>query len=310
MKKIALACASGLPKEGTSIALGMFDGVHMGHRRIITAAKNKGTELGISTSVLLFSSSPHGAAELLPLCDRLWEMEKLGVHFAYVYDFEELRDKTPEMFVREVLADTIHARAVFAGYNYRFGKVAAGNSDMLIRLCGDHGIFCGITDRVEAYGDAVSSSRVRRLLSVGDIEMANALLEYPYYLRAPILHGKALGRQLGLPTINQVFGDEHALLARGIYYTKTVIDGRKYLSVSNVGVRPTVEHTECVNLETHILDFDGDLYGKTVTVEFYGRGREEMQFADTAALKEEIARDCEKARAYFQKEGGCKSASL
>ena len=96
----------------------------MGHRRILTAAKNKSTELGISTSVLLFSSSPHGAKELLPLCDRLHEMEKMGVHFAYVYDFAELRDKTPEAFVREALRDTVHARAVFAGYNYRFGAGA------------------------------------------------------------------------------------------------------------------------------------------------------------------------------------------
>lgn len=301
MKIFTLARADGFRNAGTSVALGMFDGVHMGHRRIITAAKNKSTELGISTSVLLFSSSPHGATELLPLCDRLQEMEKLGVHFAYVYDFEELRDKTPEAFVCEAIRDTVHARAAFAGYNYHFGKAAAGDSDALMRLCAENGIACGITERVEALGDAVSSSRIRALLAAGDIETANALLTYPYYLRAPVLHGKALGRQMGLPTINQAFGAARAPMAHGIYYTKTIIDGRAYLSVSNVGVRPTVEHTESVNLETHILDFDGDLYGKTVTVEFYGRGRGERQFADVAELQQEIARDCARARAYFQK---------
>ena len=301
MKIISLARADGLQSEGTSVALGMFDGVHMGHRRIIAAAKNKSTELGISTSVLLFSSSPHGAAELLPLCDRLYEMKKLGVHFAYVYDFAELRDKTPEAFVCDAIRDTLHARAAFAGYNYHFGKAAAGDSHALMRLCGENGIFCGITDRVEACGDAVSSSRIRLLLAAGDIETANALLTYPYYLRAPVLHGKALGRRLGLPTINQTFGSIHTPMAHGIYYTKTIVDGRTYLSVSNVGVRPTVEHTESVNLETHILDFDGDLYGKTVTVEFYGRGRGEMQFADTDALRSEIMLDCVRARQYFAK---------
>lgn len=301
MKIISLARADGLPNAGTCVALGMFDGVHMGHRRIITAAKNKSTELGISTSVLLFSSSPHGAAELLPLCDRLYEMEKLGVHFAYVYEFAELRDKTPEAFVCGALRDTLHARAAFAGYNYRFGRAAAGDSEALVRLCAENGIECAIAGRVEALGGAVSSSRIRALLQAGDIETANALLTYPYYLRAPVLHGKALGRQLGLPTINQTFGAAHAPMAHGIYYTKTIIDGRAYLSVSNVGVRPTVEHTDSVNLETHILDFDGDLYGRTVTVEFYGRGRSEMQFADVSALQQEIARDCERARTYFTK---------
>ncbi|MBQ9133542.1 MAG: riboflavin biosynthesis protein RibF [Clostridia bacterium] len=301
MKIISLARADDCPNAGTGVALGMFDGVHMGHRRIITAAKNKSTELGISTSVLLFSSSPHGACELLPLCDRLHEMEKLGVHFAYVYDFEELRDKTPEAFVCDALRDTLHARAVFAGYNYHFGRAAAGDPAALMRLCAENGIECGITERVEALGDAVSSSRIRALLRAGDIETANALLTYPYYLRAPVLHGKALGRRLGLPTINQVLGDAHAPMAHGIYYTKTIVDGCAYLSVSNLGVRPTVEQTECVNVETHILDFDGDLYGKTVTVEFYGKGRGEIQFADVAALREEIARDCERARAYFLK---------
>ncbi len=301
MKIITLARTDGLQKGGTVAALGMFDGVHMGHRRIITAAKNKSTELGISTSVLLFSSSPHGAAELLPLCDRLCEMEKLGVHFAYVYDFAELRDKTPEAFVRDALLNTMHARAVFAGYNFHFGKDAAGDSNALLRLCAENGIEGGITECVEALGGAVSSSRIRALLAAGDVETANALLTYPYYLRAPVLHGKALGRQLGLPTINQVLGAAHTPMAHGIYYTQTIIDGHAYLSVSNLGVRPTVEQTESINLETHILDFDGDLYGRTVTVEFYGKGRGEKQFSDVAELRQEIARDCERARNYFQK---------
>ena len=301
MKIITLTDGGVLPVAGSSVALGMFDGVHMGHRRILTAAKNKSTELGISTSVLLFSSSPHGASELLPLCDRLHEMEKLGVHFAYVYDFAELRDKTPEAFVTEVLRDTLHARAVFAGYNYRFGARAAGDSETLVRLCGENGMECAITERVEALGDAVSSTRIRTLLLAGDIETANALLTYPYYLRAPVEHGKALGRRMGLPTINQTLDERRAGLAHGIYYTKTVVDGQTYLSVTNVGLRPTVENTEAVNAETHILDFSGDLYGKTVTVEFHGRGRAEERFADVEALRLAIAEDCRLAREYFKK---------
>lgn len=300
MKIISLSGATVSP-TGTSVALGMFDGVHMGHRRIITAAKNKSTELGISTSVLLFSSSPHGAPMLLPLNDRLEEIRALGVDFAYVYDFAELRDLAPEDFVKEVLTDTLHAKAAFAGYNYHFGKKASGDAEMLCTLCKASGIHCGITEEVDALGAAVSSTRIRQLLQEGDIESVNTLLTYPYYLRETVAHGKALGRKLGLPTINQKFG-ARLIPAHGIYYTKAVIDGVEYPAVSNVGVRPTVEQTDTANLETHILDFDGDLYGKTVTVRFYQKGREEMTFDTVDELKAAVDADCARARAYFAKE--------
>lgn len=305
MKIISLSDRHAFPNAGTSVALGMFDGVHMGHRRILTAAKNKSTEQEISTSVLLFSSSPHGARAIQTLDDRLREIAALGVDTAYVYDFAELKDLSPEAFVREVLAGTLHAKAAFAGYNYHFGSMASGNADMLRALCSESGIFCGISDRVEALGDAVSSTRIRRLLTAGDMETANALLTYPYYLCAPVSHGKALGRTLGLPTVNQAFGDR-LIPAHGIYYTKTEIDETEYLSVTNIGVRPTVEHTDLVNAETHILDFDGDLYGKTVTVRFYKKGRDEAAFADVAALKAAVEHDCAMAKDYFTKEkAGC-----
>ena len=300
MKIVSLAPWSG-DNRGSSVALGMFDGVHIGHRRIILAAKNKSTELGIPTSVLLFSKSPHGAAELLPLSDRLCELEKLGVNFAYVYDFDEIRSKTPLEFVRDELCEKVNAKAAFAGYNYRFGAKAIGDSNMLIELCKEYGIECGVSERVEALGDAVSFTRIRKLLESGDVESANQLLDFPYYLRAEVLHGKELGRKLGLPTINQSFGEARVSMARGIYYTKTTIDGKTYFSVSNIGTRPTVENTEKVNLETHILDFGGDAYGKIAKVEFFGRGRGEKHFDSVDELRAEIELDCARARDYFNK---------
>ena len=286
---------------GTSVALGMFDGVHMGHRRIITAAKNKSTDLSIPSSVLLFSRSPRRAPMLQPLCDRLCEIEKLGIDFVYVYDFEEISHLSPEEFVKKELGERLSVRAVSAGYNYRFGKGAMGNADTLRALCAECGMLCEISDEVDFLGESVSSSRIRTLLKEGKVEAANKLLTYPYYLRAKVEHGKELGRNLGLPTINQCFDGEHAEMARGIYYTKTVIDGKPYISVSNLGVRPTVENTETVNLETHILDFDGDLYGKEVKVEFYGKGRGEICFESVEKLRSEIMRDCERAKEFFSK---------
>lgn len=289
--------------KGTSVALGMFDGVHMGHRRIITAAKNKSTERGIPTSVLLFSKSPHGASELLSLEERLDELKKLGVNYAYVYDFEELKDKTPEEFVKNELFERLEAVAVFAGYNYRFGAHASGDADMLMRLCKESGIECGITEEVVFEGESVSSTRIRNLLKNGDIERANAMLTYPYYLSAEVLHGKELGRKLGIPTINQNIAASRAKMAHGIYYTKTIIDEKEYISVSNLGVRPTVEDTENINLETHIIGFNGDLYGKTVRVEFYGKGRSEKCFDGVEALRKAALADCERAVEFFKTRG-------
>ncbi|MBQ8836664.1 MAG: riboflavin biosynthesis protein RibF [Clostridia bacterium] len=299
MKTVTLAHS--FPRAvGTSIALGMFDGVHMGHRRIISAAKNKSTELEIPSSVLLFSRSPKNASVLLPLRDRLREIEKLGIDTVYVYDFEEISGLTPEEFVQNELCEKLGAKAVFAGYNYRFGKGAAGSADTLASLCADLDIFCGITEEVDYLGESVSSSRIRALLADGDVETANKLLTYPYYLTSEVLHGKELGRKLGLPTINQHFDREHAPMAHGIYYTKTIIDGRAYISVSNLGVRPTVENTENTNLETHIIGFDGDLYGREVKVEFYGKGRDEKRFADVEELRREVERDCRRAIEFFK----------
>ncbi len=302
MKIVSLA--RGIEASGTSIVLGMFDGVHMGHRRIILAAKNKGTERGIPTSVLLFSSSPHSAPALLPLCDRLSELEKLGVNYAYVYDFEELRDKTPEEFVRDELVEKHNAVAAFAGYNYRFGAKAAGDADMLKTLCNRYGVECDIAECVEHGGESVSASRIRKLLLSGNIAQANELLTYPYYIRATVQHGKELGRKLGLPTVNMQIDKNSAQMARGIYYTKTCIDGAEYISVSNLGVRPTVEDTDSINLETHIIGFDGDLYGKCIKVSFYGKGRGEKRFDSVDALRREVENDRKCAIEFFEKQEG------
>ena len=286
--------------ESCAFALGMFDGVHMGHRRIISAAKNISTELGISTAVLIFSSSPRGAREILPLHDRLAELGNAGADYAYIYDFEELRNMSAEDFVNNELCKKLGAKALVAGYNYRFGKGGTGDRELLCRLAKANGIKAQICEQVSFLDEPVSSTRIRGLLEKGDIEEVNALLTYPYYVNEPVQHGKALGRTLGMPTVNQIIAPSRALLASGIYYTKTTVNGKDYISVSNFGSRPTVENGGAVNLETHILDFDGDLYGKTVKVAFYGRGREERRFDSVEELRREVMLDCERAKEFFK----------
>ena len=292
--------------KGTSVALGMFDGVHMGHRRIITAAKNKSTELGVPSAVLLFSRSPRKAPVLLSLNERLREIEALGIDVVYVYDFEEIAHLTPEQFVLEELVGKLSVRAVSVGYNYRFGKGASGDAETMRSLCADNGVACHVSNAVMHLGEGISSSRIRTLLKEGNVELANELLTYPYYICSEVVHGKELGRNMGLPTINQYFCENHAEMAHGIYYTKTYVDGKAYISVSNLGVRPTVENTEVINLETHIIGFDGNLYGKEVKVEFYGKGRGEMRFDSVDALRCEVMRDVERAKEFFLEVAECR----
>lgn len=283
---------------GGCIALGTFDGVHVGHRRILSAAKNKSTERSTHTSVLLFSSSPHGAPELFPMEERLAILRALGIARAYIFDFSELKDFSAEDFVHKILKEKLQATAVFAGFNYHFGAKAAGDAALLSRLCASDGMDCTVIDAVELCGGVVSSTRIRALLAAGEMETVNTLLSYPYYLRAEVVHGRALGRTLGLPTVNQPFSARAAIPAHGVYNTLTVIDGVKYPSVTNVGLRPTVGG-ESVNAETHILDYDGDLYGKTLTVEFYKMVRGERAFPSIESLQKQVESDCDRARRYF-----------
>ena len=303
MKFIRLVPSAPAPERGTALALGMFDAIHYGHRQILSAAKQQSTARAIACAVLLFSSSPHGAPAILTEEERLAMLGTLGVDYAAVFDFEELRQMSPRDFVRTVVCENLHARAVFAGYNYRFGAGARGDAAMLSSLCKGEGVDCFITPEVTMDGAPVSSTRIRALLANGQVEEAGRLLTYPYFVRGAVLHGKALGRTLGFPTLNLQLPRTCAPLAAGIYYTKVTVDGRVFPAVSNVGVRPTVEDGGECNLETHLLDFSGDLYGKCVTVSFYGRGRKETRFESTDALRAAVERDIALARAFFEREG-------
>lgn len=290
-------------ERGLVVALGTFDGVHIGHRAILSAAKQKSTALGTDLAVLIFSASPHGAACILPLCDRLAEFRALGVNLAAVCDFSELRTLAPTAFVTDILLDRLGAVAVSAGYNYRFGAQAAGDTDLLAAVCAARGVSCAITPCVCLDGAPVSSTRIRALLAAGEVEAADRLLGYRYYLRGEVLHGKQLGRTLGMPTINQRFSDGRVIPAHGVYYTTAEIDGAVFPAVSNVGTRPTVSTDGAVDLETHILHYSGELYGRTVTVRFHARGRVETRFADAQALGTAVMRDIAAAEAYFEREG-------
>lgn len=293
--------------ESTVLCLGNFDGVHLGHRTLLAAAKDLQAALpkripcgvfcfyGLSSDELLFDPPKH----LSSMEDRLRKFADCGMEFAIFADFARIRDFSPEEFLDEILLKVCHAKALVCGENYRFGKGGAGTPELLkekenLTIC--------VLPEFRMDGEIVSSTRIRRLLEEdGNAEEAARLLGEPYTLTSTVEHGKELGRKLGVPTINQFFPERALIPLRGVYLTEVLIDGLLYPGVSNVGVRPSVERATRVNCETNLLSYSGSLYGKTVSTRFLARIRPERTFDSEEELQRAIENDIETAKAYFQK---------
>lgn len=294
----------------TVAALGIFDGVHLGHRRVLSAACERAKRLRASPSVFTFgtlSVTSKGRLDaLLTDEDKLRRFDEIGIEYVYAADFSELRDMSAEQFVREVLINKLRAVCVVCGEDFRFGRGGAADCTELKRLCAERGVETVIVSRLSIGGDVVSSTRIRELIHSGEIAHANALLGYRWRLTAPVRHGNRLGRTWDFPTINQVIPDRLALPRFGVYCSKVTVGGRRYPAVTNIGVKPTVGDGAPPLAETYIIGFEGDLYGQTLQTELYEFVRPEKRFSSFAELKEEIVRNTEFTERYFdiQKEVG------
>ena len=279
------------------IALGCFDGIHIGHQKIIGDMCRYASEHSLSASVFTFPASPaallggYPRRALMSQKDKMAVLEKLGVENCYSIDFFKIRNITAEEYVKKILTELLNAKAVFCGYNYRFGKNAGGDCEYLKYLCGEPGIEVYVTSPV-CYGeDSVSSSRIRSLIENGEIAAANRLLGKPFSLEQTIVEGLHNGRTVGVPTINQNIPSEFVTPKYGVYASFVCIDGKRYNSITNVGIRPTVNGSR-KNVETHILgNYFGELYGKTVRTELLYFVREERKFNSLAELSKQIKRD-------------------
>lgn len=296
------------PPPFSVICLGNFDGIHIGHQALLRAAKEKKAALsdkfpGIASGVCFFKIPPTDYSptakvpQLMTFEQKLSCFASLGVDFAFVTDFETLRNATPESYVKDTLKGTFNCVFAVCGFNFRFGRQASGAAPDLIHFMNGAAT---VVDSVCLYDKPVSSSEIRQAIAAGDAERTTALLGRPYCIEAEVLHGKALGRTLGIPTVNQSFPERIAIPHHGIYITRTHIDGKTYPSVSNVGIRPSVNDGLKINCETHILDFDREIYGLTVKVEFLSRLRDETRFDDLNALRTQIKSDINQTRAYYK----------
>ena len=298
-------------KEKMVIALGFFDGVHLGHGALLSHTVGTAGRMGLRSCALTFDTHPdssitgHKTPLINSSVDRANLMRGLyGVEEVIFIHFDrELMRMRWDNFVKDILIGRFHAAHVVAGHDYQFGYRGEGNPERLCALCGQLGIGCDIIPRVERDGITVSSTYIRRLIAQGDMERAAQFLGHPHVLSERVIHGMKLGSSIGVPTTNLRIPEGVQEPAWGVYITYTVIEGKRYPSVTNVGVKPTVQGAADVIVESFILDFYADLYGKMIGIEFISMLRPEVKFASLNELIEAIGKDQSAARAYFSERG-------
>ena len=279
-------------------ALGDFDGVHIGHREVIGAALSAARELSLSSAVWFFSDSPKNkSGRLTGNEEKIKLFSSLGVDIAICVDFDDVKNLPPEAFPKKCLVP-IGCRGIVCGFNFRFGKDAAGDTALLETLCSEENLFFKAVPPVVSCGITVSSTAIRAFLAAGDVKRASEMLGRDFSLSTPVSHGRSLGTKLGFPTINQNFETGCAVPRHGVYFTVAEYDGKLMPSVSNVGSRPTVGGHVC-RLETHILNCGENFYGKTVTVRFSEFRRDEVRFSSEDELVAAVKEDVEAAKEYF-----------
>lgn len=288
-------------KKQSAVALGFFDGIHLGHQKVISEAVQALND-GLKPTVLTFKKSPHSivTGEKIGLLQdeekRNFHLNNMGVQSLFVIDFNLIKNLEPEQFVEKVLCDTLNAKKVFCGFNYHFGKGAKGGSELLKSICNNYGIEVFVVPPVIIDNEVVSSTRIRNLLKNGDIAEANKLLGYDFGIKAEIIHGNHIGKSMGFPTINQGINPEVILPKFGVYASVVTIDGgAKYAGVTNVGVKPTIGLYQPL-YETWMPQYIGeDLYGKSAEVTLKAFLRAEKKFNNLDELKQTVLQNGEQA---------------
>lgn len=288
-----------MKKSPSAIALGFFDGVHIAHRKIISLAVDYAKKNNLSPIALSFDSSPmeflsDSGVKYLTTNEQKKEIIKsLGAVTEFLPLSRELLSMEADTFVKEILVDMYNIKYAVCGYNYRFGKNGKGDTKLLQEWGKQCGFEVTVCDCEVLLGESVSSSRIRELISEGDIEFANELLGRNFSLSGVVCEGKQLGRKLGFPTAN-VFFNEHTVIPKnGVYKTLVTIDNDSYTSITNTGINPTVGG-EALRTETYIPDFNRNIYGKEIKIEFLGFIREERKFDSIEDLKSQIKRDIDR----------------
>jgi riboflavin kinase/FMN adenylyltransferase len=294
----------------TVLTLGVFDGLHLGHQRIMQTVVERAKATSTVPTVITFD--PHPRAVLYPentppllqtLDQRLAALEFFGIEQTIVVRFtKNFAGQDAEEFLREIVHDRLHAREVYLGKGFAFGKNRGGNIELLRTMSAELGFFADEVEEVCQRGKRISSSRVRQTLFDGKVNLARQMLGRPYGVEGVIVRGDRRGHTIGFPTAN--LKPKNRVIPRfGVYATATLIDEKWRRSITNIGVRPTFKDEAEPSIETYIFDFDGDLYGDVLRVRFLHRIRDERKFNGIEELKAQIQKDSNRALNYFSRRG-------
>ncbi|HEX2420148.1 MAG TPA: bifunctional riboflavin kinase/FAD synthetase [Acidimicrobiia bacterium] len=290
--------------DPTAVTIGVFDGVHLGHRRVIDDLVSRSA--GLDPAVLTFD--PHPLAILAPdrapkmltdIDQRLEQFRRLGVRVAGILNFPDIRDFSAGDFCQRVLAGALAARRVVIGADFRFGRDRGGDAGFLAAAGPGLGLEVEIVDMVAADRDVVSSTRIRQALEAGQVEDATRMLARPFELKGVVEVGDRRGMQIGFPTANLAIPEGLLIPANGVYAAWAMIGEEPYRSVVNIGVRPTFEGVNR-RVEAHLLNWEGDLYGAPLALRFLSRIRDERRFEGVEALVRQISADVEAASQTFE----------
>jgi len=296
-----------IANPGRAVAIGNFDGVHRGHQAILARLRERAAELGLPSCVVIFEPQPReyfapdkAPARLTRLREKLRLLSEQGVDLVLCLAFNRrLREMSAAEFVHATLVEGLGVRHLEVGDDFRFGCDRAGDFDFLLKAGAAQGFTVEAATTIEVDGERVSSTRLRQVLAEGDLSLAQKLLGRPFTITGRVLHGQALGRQLGAPTANIQLKRRSTPLS-GVFVVSTEVDGQTRPAVANIGMRPSVESDGQPHLEVHLLDYQGDLYGRLLRVTFHHKLRDEQRFASLEALKTAIDADIAAARDYWR----------
>ena len=291
------------------IALGFFDGVHLGHAALLRRTVEEAARRGVTPAVFTFDRPPKEVVTGIPCPliaspeDRKSLLERLfGIKDVIMVPFDdEMRTTAWDDFVTKILVERYHAVHLVAGHDHHFGYKNQGSPELLVEKCAELGLGCDIIPKVELDGITVSSTYIRNLVGMGQLERASRFLGHPHVLTQEVRHGRRIGHTIGVPTVNLVAPPHVLVPSHGVYVTRVFLpNGESYPAVTNVGTRPTVNNGTDVTVEPWLLGFDGDLYGQRVRVEFFKRIRDEIRFDSLESLRLQIQKDARFTRDYFE----------
>lgn len=292
--------------SATAVALGFFDGIHLGHKAVINSMLSCAKENNLTPALYTFKKSPaqlfgKSAPSLSTNEERYSILKNMGVEIIFEDDFFDIKDMTPKEFVQKVLVDRFCAKNVFCGFNYHFGKGGNADSNDLIRICAEYGIGVTVAEPVIIGDEPVSSTRIRNLLTNGRIEEANTLLDHMFGYSSVIEEGNHIGRLMETPTINQKLPQEMILPKFGVYTSVVTVTGKEFAGVTNIGVKPTVGEYSPLS-ETWLPDYVGnDLYGEKIDIRLMCFHRAEKKFSSIDELQKAIVKDGQLALSNYSK---------